>query len=234
MQANGQGDKSIWATEFGWIVAPPTECLDDPGWQGRAWQIVTQQKQASNLAGTFAYAEANYPWMGGMFIFNLNFNAPGWYPLCEQMRYYAVDGRLAETALANMPKNPVSTNPVLTVWPEAVRRRVDVDEMPQTTAVTLYLGNEGWQGMPYTLSIVATNGLTLTIPQPTGQVAYLAQAPIQLSIQISQTVGVYTAALRIESTPNTSGAPAIVPIEVEVIPDLYKTMLPAVYSKGGT
>ncbi len=35
MQANSLGHKTVWATEFGWIVNPPSNCLSDPGWQGR-------------------------------------------------------------------------------------------------------------------------------------------------------------------------------------------------------
>lgn len=229
MQANGYGDRSIWATEYGWIVAPPNECLSEPDWQGRAWQIVSEQKQASNLVGTFTYAEANYPWMGAMFVFNLNFNAPGWYPLCEQMRYYAVDGRLAETALSDMPKNPVPTNPVMTAAPTSLRRFVDVDDMPTTTSASFSLGNEGWQPMPYSLSVAASNGLTLTFPQPTGLVGYLQQVPIQITVEISQPLGVYSAEVRVDSMPGTSGAPVFILVEVEVIPEVYKQDLPAVF-----
>jgi hypothetical protein len=228
MVANGHGNKSIWATEFGWIVEPPEECLNDPSWQGRLWQIVTEAKQASNLAGAYAYADANYPWMGGMFVFNLNFNKPGSYPLCEQMRYYAVEGRPAQTSLANMPKNPVPTSSVMVVSPTELHRFVDVDDMPLTTAVSFDLGNEGWQTMPYTLSVAAENGLSLTISQPTGSVGPLGLVPIQLTVQINQPLGIYTAVLRIESTASTGGAPLLLPIEVEVIPELYEGLLPAV------
>jgi hypothetical protein len=127
-----------------------------------------------------------------------------------------------------MPKNPVSTNPVLTVSPTVLHWLVDVDEMPTAETIGLNLGNEGWQTMPYTLSVAAANGFTLTLPQPTGQVGPLYPAPIQLTIQISQPLGIYTAALLIESTPNTTNAPTTVPIEIHVIPELYKTMLPTI------
>ena len=228
MAANGYGHKSVWATEFGWIVAPPDECLDDPGWQGRAWQIVSLQKQASNLVGAFTYAEANYPWMGGMFIFNLNFNTSGWYPLCEQMRYYSVEERPAEPALDNMPKNPVPTNPVLSYAPPAFTWLVDVDDLPLATDFTLQLGNDGWQPLPYTLSASAVNGVNLTIPEPTGQVGYSQTAASQINVEIDQPVGVYTADLLIESDPNTTNAPATIPIKVLVVPEVYKSMMPVV------
>ena len=51
MQQHGLGDKKVWATEFGWITRPPDDCLGDPSWGGRAWQIVSDEKQAANLVG---------------------------------------------------------------------------------------------------------------------------------------------------------------------------------------
>jgi hypothetical protein len=103
MQANGLGSTKMWATEMGWLVLPPVNCSTTPGpgndWSNRTWQAVTPQKQASNLAGAFRYARANWPWMGAMFVFNLNFNAAPYYDECNQMRYYSVLGRPAEQAL---------------------------------------------------------------------------------------------------------------------------------------
>jgi len=100
MQARDLGHKQVWATEVGWIVAPPDNCLSDPRWQGRAWQIVTPEKQADNLVGAFHYARTHWPWLGAMFVFNLNFNEAVYYDTCEQMRYYSVQGRPSETALS--------------------------------------------------------------------------------------------------------------------------------------
>jgi hypothetical protein len=145
------------------------------------------------------------------------------------MRYYAVDGRLAETALSDMPKNPVPTNPVMTAAPTSLRRFVDVDDMPTTTSASFSLGNEGWQPMPYSLSVAASNGLTLTFPQPTGLVGYLQQVPIQITVEISQPLGIYSAEVRVDSMPGTSGAPVFILVEVEVIPEVYKQDLPAVF-----
>jgi hypothetical protein len=105
MVANGLNNKGVWATEYGWIVRPPDHCLADPGWQGREWQIVSEGQQAENLVGSFLYARQHWPWMHGMFVFNLNFNLAGYYAECEQMRFYAVAERPAETALRNMPKS---------------------------------------------------------------------------------------------------------------------------------
>jgi len=105
MRDNGLGQTPVWATEIGWITAPLNSgCLLDPRWQGRTWQIVTSDKQANNLIGAFRYARFHWPWMGAMFIFNLNFNTAPYYDECEQMRYYSVQGAPAEATLSAMSK----------------------------------------------------------------------------------------------------------------------------------
>ena len=83
--------------------------------------------------------------------------------------------------------------------------------------------------MPYTLSVTASNGLNVNIPQPLGQVEPLGLVPVQLTVQISQPLGVYTAVLRIEA--NAIDAPADLPIEIEVIPEVYRSLLPVIVKK---
>ena len=103
MQTQGFGDREVWATEVGWIVAASDFCMNsDPGWSSRIWQVVTPSDQAGNLAGAFTYARANWPWLRAMFVFNLNFNSAPWYTSCEQMRYYSIAGSPAETALRDL------------------------------------------------------------------------------------------------------------------------------------
>ncbi|MCP4425813.1 MAG: hypothetical protein GY803_15075 [Chloroflexi bacterium] len=92
LEAHNLGDMPIWATEVGWITAPPEHCLTTPTWEGRDWQIVSPEKQEENMAGAFTYAELFWPWMEGLFVFNLNFDEATYYDNCEQMRYYSVDG----------------------------------------------------------------------------------------------------------------------------------------------
>jgi hypothetical protein len=166
--------------------------------------------------------------MGGMFVFNLNFNTAPWFELCDPMRFYSVEGRPAETALGSMPKNPVSTNPVMSVSPAVLRWLVDVDDMPTAQSFSFNLSNGGWQPMPYTISLLTANDFSLTLPQPTGEVGILQPAPIQVTIQISQPLGIYTAALQINSTPNTVNTPTTVPIEINVVLQVYKAMLPII------
>ncbi len=106
-------NKPIWATEFGWIVNPVEverdDCLGDSSLAGFNWMTVTLEVQAANLRGAYEYAEANYPWMGAMLLFNLGFAA---HHGCTQMSFFDVEDLPAEAALTAMVKNTVPTQPV--------------------------------------------------------------------------------------------------------------------------
>lgn len=103
IESYGYANKSIWATEMGWITEPAdAACLNDYSWSGRTWQRVTRQTQAENITGAFKYARAQWPWMGAMFVFNLNFDQATYYHPCEQMRFYSIQNSETELALRGM------------------------------------------------------------------------------------------------------------------------------------
>jgi hypothetical protein len=65
----GDGNKKIWATETGYDSNPQAP-------QGYEYaRGLTEQQQADYLTREIKYARANYPWLGVMFIWNLNFQA---------------------------------------------------------------------------------------------------------------------------------------------------------------
>jgi len=110
----GDAETPVWATEFGWI-GRCEQC--DLGEHERV--EVSYAQQAGYLVRAFRYAEANWPWMGPMFVFNLDFGTVGWYEYCDPIRWYSVlyrenpksdpgsviFGREALDALRAMPKN---------------------------------------------------------------------------------------------------------------------------------
>ncbi len=110
MAANGDGDTPIWATEFGWLLDPAT---DGQGcsWPGRDWQKVSAQTQATYLVDAYAYARQNWPWMGVMCVFNLDFGAdyyqagcPSGWNMCNDMRYYSLVYRVSPCDPGNSPR----------------------------------------------------------------------------------------------------------------------------------
>lgn len=116
-------DKPVWATEFGWFIDPATlgqNCPQEPHFNRMK---VTPEFQAAQLVNAYQYAAANWPWMGPMFLFNLDMSLDAFRPVCEQVRYFAIlrgDGSPlpAYTALSAMPKIGVRLpNQPLTVGP---------------------------------------------------------------------------------------------------------------------
>jgi hypothetical protein len=69
---------------------------------------MSDQAQADNLVGAFQYARANWPWLGGIFVFNLDFNPPRRSSdrCYDEQGWFGVQGHGAEAALETMPKTP--------------------------------------------------------------------------------------------------------------------------------
>ena len=229
--AHGLAEKKMWATEFGWLVTPPDHCLSDGSWDGRLWQLVSPEKQASNLVGAYQYAVAHWPWMETMLIFNLNFNTAPYYPECEQMRYYSVRGRPAEQALREMPKETDEGG--LSVSPAVIHQAIGVGEQPYSTTIPLQLGNEGTIPFTYTIGPTATTGLTLTLMHTTGLLPPGGTASLSLIIKSDmQPVSVLTGTLVVTAVPtSTIGSPAQIPIRLYIFEEIHPVYLPGVYGR---
>ncbi|MEO6457917.1 MAG: plastocyanin/azurin family copper-binding protein [Chloroflexia bacterium] len=74
MVENGDAEKQIWLTEFGWMSMqrPPL------GFEFAAQ--VTEQEQAEYIARAYRMSRERYPWMGPMFLFQLNMAFPNVAP----------------------------------------------------------------------------------------------------------------------------------------------------------
>jgi hypothetical protein len=231
MQQNGLGDKKVWATEFGWITQPPSNCLSDPSWGGRQWQIVSDDKQAYNLAGAYQYADAHWPWMGGMFIFNFDFNQNPSLPVCEQMRYYSVKGKPAENALRNLPKSKASLTGQLRTNPNQLTMLIGVNEQPVTWTPAINLYNAGWQSLRYTATV---NNSASVVPvlggAPTGTLSATQEAVLQLSVAgFSRPLGTYTGTVTVSWFAAGAGNnPRSIGLQMIVVSDVYRTYLPLI------
>jgi hypothetical protein len=228
MQANGLGDKKMWATEFGWLVTPPDDCLDDPSFQDRTWQLVSADKQASNLASALQYADANWPWMGAMFIFNLNFNTAPWLANpCDQMKYYSLQTQ-AEAALTNIPKN-VADIPARLKSSKTIDVMIAQADQPITTVLNFGISNSGWQPLVYTTTVNTTTDVVPDLIGASGVLSPTAAAVIQLSIaSLSRSVGLYTGSMTIAAAPGTLSTPRNVSINLVVVEHVYQTYLPLI------
>lgn len=234
MEINGMGEKEVWATEYGWITQPPDNCLNDPGWSGRAWQIVSEQEQADNLVGSFQYATANYPWMGAMFVFNLNFNTAPWISdQCEQMRFYGVEGRPAEAALSNMPK--VVTEPVgeLSVTPSSWVNGVENGSLPFAETAVFQLTNSGTATLNYNISVDSGNDLNLTLQSPaSGSLMPGESVNVEIDITLgNQPVGTYSGGITINATGDDLDQNENIEFRLLVWEDLFNHYLPIIQSE---
>jgi polysaccharide biosynthesis protein PslG len=102
MEKYGDGGKRMWLTEFGWSTANLA-----PGYEyGR---FNTEQNQADYLVRAYNLAKTRYPWMGVMFVWNLNFaTLPDLPPTDEKPPFGILNKdwtpRPAYNALKAMPK----------------------------------------------------------------------------------------------------------------------------------
>ena len=66
MVANGEADKPIWITEFGWTTANQAVGYE-------YGEFNTEAEQAEFLTRTFEIAQTEWPWVTAMYVWNLNF-----------------------------------------------------------------------------------------------------------------------------------------------------------------
>lgn len=99
----GAGDLPLWATEFGWLI----DGGRDLG--GFNWMKVTPQQQADYLVRAYRYALANWDWLRGMLLFNLDHSTAPWHGPDTSLYWFSIlnpdhSPRPAYEALRAMPK----------------------------------------------------------------------------------------------------------------------------------
>ncbi|HET9496427.1 MAG TPA: cellulase family glycosylhydrolase [Chloroflexia bacterium] len=101
MAANGEGNKQMWLTEFGWTTYNTANGYE-------YGQLISPELQAQYLVRAFQKGKNDYPWMGVMCVWNLNFSTLGLGPEDEKVPWAVLNPdfspRPAFTALKNMPK----------------------------------------------------------------------------------------------------------------------------------
>lgn len=88
MVEHGMTKHQVWITEFGWATRN-----DSPGYE--FGNQVSYQQQAEYIVGAMRRVKEQYPWVGNMFLWNLNF-APLWAqqgrPMHEQASFSIING----------------------------------------------------------------------------------------------------------------------------------------------
>ena len=65
MAAHGLGAKTMWATEFGWLVTPPDHCLSDGSWDGRFMAACVRRKAGQQPGRRFSIRRGQLALDGG-------------------------------------------------------------------------------------------------------------------------------------------------------------------------
>lgn len=237
MVEKGYSDSKVWTTEFGWIVNPAdvdkpdcTQTLID---QGRGWQMVSLEDQAENIAGAFDYAAKNWEWMGGLILFNLNFNKAGYYSRCEQMTFYSVEDRPAEAALRELPKAYafVEPEPVPVVTQSGQwAAMITADQQPYTMTASLTISNTGDAPFTYTVSISETQGITPTVTAQLSAVVSPTQ-PVEVTFEVVASdllTGTYSSQIDLSTDPEIEGYPQQFDINLAVVDQIFSTYLPMI------
>ena len=101
MMSVGEGSKPVWLTDIGYgsnSLAPPAYAYEN---------TINEQRQADYLTREIYYIRAHWPWVGAMFIWNLNFQS--FVPQTDEKWGFSVlradySPRPAYLALKDMPK----------------------------------------------------------------------------------------------------------------------------------
>jgi hypothetical protein len=106
MEQNGEAAKQIWLTEFGWDSCPGG--LPAPAGYEYC-KLTSEQQQADNIVRAFQIGKNEWPWMGVMVLWNLNYaSIPGIDNGNEKYGWSVLGtgfaNRPAYDAIKNMPK----------------------------------------------------------------------------------------------------------------------------------
>ncbi|MCD6285172.1 MAG: hypothetical protein J7M39_04575, partial [Anaerolineae bacterium] len=229
MVAHGDGELPVWGTEFGWLLESAT-C--NSYWEqiGFARQQVTAQQQADYLTGAFAYADANWPWMGTMIVSNLDFSQLSWYGTCDPLRYFSIlnpDGsaRPAYTALTQMDKRPrswpiwgMAATPTALTWMQTVTETHVVSQM-------VTVRNTGEKDFGWSV-VSASAAVTVTVDPTQGD----ADEAFTVTVDPrGLPVGSYTAAITITAdATEIPESPIHLPVRVFVVEHVYRAYLPLI------
>lgn len=240
---NGLAEMPVWATEFNWLRNPsedgalPSWCHRFPVFEDNfGWMLVSEAQQADYLRRAYQYADENWPWMHGMFVWNLDWHNYNW--LCEPSRYFSIrrnDGTdlgaptQAYTTLIAMPRRPAAFVPRLRLQPNQLVLLADVDE-PRALAAGAQVRNGGYRTFDWTAEVDPNGQIVPALLQASGTEGALLSLTVDTS---GLPIGVYSGAVTVTATTSdVLDSPAFLPVEVHVVAELWAVHLPLVLRGG--
>jgi hypothetical protein len=157
LEKNGLRNRQLWLTEFGWVRNPAEEgldCRNDHMFRDFQWMIVSKETQANYIVRAYQYAEANWPWAGPMFLWNLNWQSysASYEPMCSHLRWFSIlqtngSPLPAYTALQKMKKYPpLDYGPTVGITGEELSRTVEAGCAGITDMGSFTITNHGYPG----------------------------------------------------------------------------------------
>lgn len=236
----GHADIPIWATEFNWLRRATDDgfyCDNDYEYSHYfKWQEVSAQTQADYLVRAFQYADDNWPWMHGMFVWNLDWHN---YKItehpCLHSRFYALrrfDGTTqgsatpAYTQFAAMDKRPgLMLNPELKVTPSSLFFLTELST-PKLVTGKVFIQNSGYHTMTWDAVVTPGTGFTPVLSPTSGvqdEAVWVAVDTTGLG------VGIYTRTLTMTGYAEgytVNNSPHSIDIILKVVPELERIYLP--------
>ena len=92
---NGVRERQMWLTEFGWLRDPAEiglNCNTQDDFPLFAWMTHSAAEQATYTVRAFNFADANWPWAGPMFLWNLDWDVSGNSNVgpCSHLRLFSI------------------------------------------------------------------------------------------------------------------------------------------------
>jgi hypothetical protein len=218
--------KPVWATEFNWLRAwdedggMPSYCRSQYE-TTFSWMEVSGVQQANYITRAFQYADENWPWMGAMFVWNLDWHNYNTWD-CEAARYFSIrrnDGTThgaltpAYEALMAMDKRPGYFGPRLALEPGALGFVADVYE-PGVVTATIIPWNAGYRVLTWTATVATGMQVTPTLAICTG----FQGTPLTVTLDSAgYATGTFTGAITVTATTtDVLDVPQTVPITLSV------------------
>ncbi|MEE8389612.1 MAG: hypothetical protein V3S14_02300, partial [Anaerolineae bacterium] len=189
------------------------------------WMEVSEVQQANYITRAFQYADENWPWMGAMFVWNLDWHDYHYDWDCDaaHARYFSIryhengtvlgTPTLAYTALMTMEKRPGYFGPRLVVEPTALDFLADVYE-PDVITATIAPWNAGYRVLTWTATVATGMQVTPTLAMTTGLQG------TSLTVAVDSTgypAGIFTGSITVTATTSdVLDSPQTVPVTLSV------------------